>query len=634
MLHGTWASPISAELVSQSTRDLTEPMLAADGIYWLESQPDGRSSLRVRRPDGTVTERLPGIDVRTGIHAYGGGAYVVDGNRLLYTDAKDQRLYVITGDAPARVVTPPGKAWHAGCVIDDRLDRAFCVREDASGGGLPVDSIVVVDLSGATRPVPIVTGNDFYAQLRISPDGRSLAWLSWTLPNMPWDGTDLWVSDIADDGVLGPATHVAGGPHDSISQPEWAADGDLYFASDRTGYWNLYRRHRGAVEPIWPLEGELGRPAWNLDDRGYGFASATEIVAAITVRGQTDLRVFDIVSRKSRPIAPGYTVAHTISAGTGHALAIMASPREPLQLVDIEVARGTMRVLARSTDAQFDAGLIPHSEEIAYPTAAGEAYGVFYPPLNPTVRVPTGELPPLIVAVHGGPTDYFWRRLDPEIVFFTSRGFAVVKVDHGGSTGYGRRYRERLNGQWGVVDVDDSIAAAKSLVARGLVDAKRIVIRGGSAGGFTTLAALASRTFFRAGAAYFGISDLERLRNESAASNKFESDYMTQLIGPYPERKDLYVARSPLFAAAKITAPVIFFQGADDPVVLPNQSRLMHEAVKANKLPTAFLEFAGEKHGFRKATTKARSLEAELYFYQRVLGIPTTGAPIEIDNLP
>nr|MBA2542351.1 S9 family peptidase [Deltaproteobacteria bacterium] len=582
-----------------------------------------------------VVERLPGIDVRTEIHAYGGGAYAVDGARLLYTDAKDQRLYVIQGDAPARVVTPPGKAWHAGCVIDDRLDRAFCVREDATATGLPVDSIVSVDLRGETRPVPIVTGNDFYAQLRISPDGRTLSWLSWALPNMPWIGTDLWVAEIADDGVVGAATQVAGGPSESINQPEWSADGDLYFVSDRTGYWNLYRRHAGAIEAMWPLEAELGQAAWTLDDRGFGFASATEIVAAITVRGQTELRVFDIGTRKARPLAPGYTVAQSVRAGNGHALAIVASPSEPLTLVDIDVARGTTQVLARATDAKLDAGLIPRSEQITYPTAAGDGYAVFYPPASSTVRVATGERPPLIVHVHGGPTGQAWHRLDPEVVFFTSRGFAVVKVDHGGSTGYGRRYRERLNGQWGVVDVDDSIAAAKALVARGLVDAKRIVIRGGSAGGFTTLSALAFRTFFRAGASYYGISDLARLQIEGAESDKFESQYMRHLIGPYPDRKDLYVARSPLFAAAKITAPVIFFQGADDPVVLPNQSQLMHEAVKANKLPTAFLEFEGEKHGFRRATSKARALEAELYFYQRVLGIPTTGAPpIVIDNLP
>jgi len=634
--YGSWDSPISATFVAQQVRELNEPSFGPEGISWLEMQADGHNALRLQRRDGTVREVLPGIDVRTEVHAYGGGAYLRDGMRVLYTDAKDQRLYLVDGTGAPRALTPPGKAWFANCEFDRAHARAICVRDDASAGGMPVDSIVAVDLAAAGAPVALVAGHDFFAQPRLSPDGRRLAWLSWDLPRMPWDGSDLWTAPMSVDGKLGTPVHVAGGPAESINQPEWSPDGELYFSSDRTGYWNLYREHAGAIEPMWPIHAEVGRAAWVLDDKGYAFVSPTEIVATVTRDGESSVVAFDLKTRAQRRLAPGYTATYGgVSAQAGRALVFAASPSEPRSLLEIEVATGAVRVIARESDPSLPAGVLSVPEAITYPTkAGGRGFAYYYPPRSGTHRAPETEKPPLIVRVHGGPTSATTARLDPEVLFFTSRGFGYVDVNHGGSTGYGRAYRARLDGQWGVVDVDDSIAAAQELVARGRVDGKRIVIRGGSAGGYTTLAALAFRDFFQAGAAYFGISDLERLQIEGAQSDKFESGYMEQLIGPYPERKDLFAARSPLFAADKIRAPVIFFQGSDDPVVLPNQSRMMHAALNKHGIPTAYLEFAGEKHGFRKAESNARALEAEVYFFRRVLGISTTGpAPVTIENL-
>lgn len=633
--YGSWESPLRADTVAAENHDLSEPTLTADGIYWLETQADGHNALRLRRPDGTIEELLPGADVRTEIHSAEGGAYVIDGARILFTDARDQRLYLADGKTPPRAVTPAGKTWYAGCQLDTQRERAICIREDAGAGEMAVDAIVAVDLRSEAPPVVLVSGDDFYSAMRLSPDGSTLAWLSWPATRMPWHGTDLWTAPISTDGRVGAAVHVAGGPHEAIQQPEWAPDGDLYFTSERTGFLNLYRRHAGAIEPLWATEREIGAPTWAIDDRGYAFASPTEIVAAVTEAGQTAMVALDLGTRATRRLAPGYTTAHSIRAGSGRAAAILASPSEPLSLVEIDVATGAAKVLARSSSTTIADDLLSRSESITFPTTGGQAHAMFYPPRNPKARVPRRELPPLIVSVHGGPTSVWWMRMDPEVQFFTSRGFAVVKVNYRGSTGFGRAYREALDGQWGVMDVDDSIAAARSLVARGLVDGKRVVIRGGSAGGFTTLAALAFRDFFRAGSSYYGLSDLGRLYEEGAKSDKMESHYMDSLVAPYPARKDVYTARSPLFAADKISVPVLFLQGDEDPIVLPNQSKLMYEAAKRRKLPTALVTFAGEKHGFRKAAHRARSLDAEVYFYRRVLGIPTAGPPpIGIDNLP
>lgn len=381
--YGTWESPILADTVARESHDLGEPTLTADGIYWVEAQSDGHNSLRVRRRDGRVEELFRGADVRTEIHSADGGAYVVDGARILFTDARDQRLYLAEGDTPPRAVTPPAKAWYAGCQLDRRRDRAICIREDSSAAGVPVDAIVAVDLRGSTPPLVLVSGDDFYSAMRLSPDGTTLAWLTWPATRMPWQGTDLWTAPIDAEGRVGAAAHVAGGQHESIQQPEWAPDGDLYFTSERTGFLNLYRRHAGAIEAMWPIERELGAPTWAVDDRGYAFASPTEIVAAVTEAGQTSLFAFDIGTRAARPLMPGYTVAHSIRAGGGRALAIVASPSEPLSLVEIDVTSGRANVLARSSGTLIGEDILARSELIAFPTTDGQAHAMFYPPRNP-----------------------------------------------------------------------------------------------------------------------------------------------------------------------------------------------------------------------------------------------------------
>jgi dipeptidyl aminopeptidase/acylaminoacyl peptidase len=638
--YGAWQSPITPELAAAADRDLDEPTFGADGIYWLEGQVDGRSALMRRAADGTTIDVLPGVDVRSEAHAYGGGALTIAGTRVLYTNAGDRRLYLIDGGAP-RAIAGGDKQWFVDCVFDDPRKRVVCVREDASRG-MPEDTIVAIDLApagpGGTRePVVLASGHDFFAAPRLSPDGRQLAWLSWDLPRMPWTGTDLWTAPVTEDGRLGTHVHVAGGATESVQQPEWSPDGTLYFVSDRTDHWNIYRVKPAGIEHVWKVAAEVGRPAWIFDDTMFAFASPTQIVAAAIENGAGKLVAIDTTTGVATPVPTQFDLMRgRVRASNGRAIMIAASATEPESVIEVELATGATTVLARASTAAVPAAVIARAEPITFPTAGGgRGYAFYYPPKNDAYRAPAGDKPPLIVNVHGGPTGARDPRFNPLVLFWTSRGFGYVDVNYGGSSGYGRAYRERLSGQWGVVDVDDSIAAAQLLVARGDVDGKRLLIRGGSAGGYTTLAAMAFRDVFRAGASWFGIADLEKLDAETKHSDKFESGYTQLLVGPYPARQDLFKARSPIYSVDKMREPVIFLQGADDPVVPADQSRMMHAALRERGIPTAYIEFPGEKHGFRKRENNARALAAELYFYQRVLGLPTAGgpAPVMIDNL-
>jgi dipeptidyl aminopeptidase/acylaminoacyl peptidase len=479
----------------------------------------------------------------------------------------------------------------------------------------------------------LVSGNDFYASPRLSPDGTRLAWLTWNHPNMPWDGTELWVAEIAQDGSLTNAQKIAGGPAESIFQPEWSPDSALYFVSDRTGWWNLYRWRDGHVEALTDLEAEFGQPQWVFGMSTYAFVSEREVVCAYTQRGIWHLALLDTKTKKLQRLETPYTELSYVRATSDSVVFRGGSPTEMLSIVRLDLKTQRYEVLRRSSDLALDAGYISPAQPIEFPTEGGRtAHAFFYPPKNKDFQAPPGEKPPLLVLSHGGPTSATTSTLRLEIQFWTSRGFAVVDVNYGGSTGYGRAYRERLKGQWGVVDVDDCVNAAKYLAQQGLVDGERVAIRGGSAGGYTTLCALTFRKFFKAGASYFGVSDLEALDRDT---HKFESRYNRSLIGPYPEKRDLYRARSPIHFAEQISCPVIFFQGLEDRVVPPSQSELMVEALRKNKIPVAYIAFEGEQHGFRKAENIKRSLEAELYFYSKVFGfaIADPVEPVPIENL-
>ncbi len=639
--YGSWRSPITAEMVAGESIALMEVLPEGDELFWIEMRPveGGRYVIVRRTPDGATTDITPApFNARTRVHEYGGGSFLVAKGVVYFSNYPDQRLYrVAPGKAP-EAFTPEGPYRYADGVADLRRGRILCVQEDHSRGDQEArNTLAAVSLaSGAAQA--LVEGNDFYSSPRLSPDGSRLAWLTWNHPNMPWDGTELWVATLRPDGSLGRPRLVAGGVAESLFQPEWSPAGILHFISDRTGWWNLYRWREadGGVEPLAPMAAEFGRPQWGFRMSTYGFVAAETIVCAFTSRGVWQLAVLASGSSRAPEVIPlPYTEITRIRPVGGDAVVFFGgSPTQALSLVRLDLRTRRSEVIRSGRKVTVDAGYLSVPQAIEFPTEGGlTAHAWFYPPQNRDAAAPTGEHPPLIVESHGGPTSASPSVLAFWVQYWTSRGFAVVDVNYGGSTGYGRAYRERLRGQWGVVDVDDCVNAARYLVGRGLVDGKRLIITGGSAGGYTTLCALTFRDVFRAGSSYFGISDLETFHRDT---HKFESRYDQSLIGPYPERADLYRARSPIHFTDRLRAPMILLQGLEDPIVPPNQAEMMVAALRAKGLPVAYLAFEGEQHGFRRAENISRALEAELYFFGRVFGFSPadTLEPIPIDNLP
>ena len=613
--------------------------VAIDGadLYWVEGRPQegGRYVLVRRRGGGSPSDVVPPeFNVRTRVHEYGGGAYVAGGGVAYCANFSDERVYCVAGSAPPVPLTPEGAWFYADFEIDSRRDRLISVREDhTEPGHEPINTLVAIPL-GPGRPghddAPpsageiLASGYDFYSSPRLSPDGSRLAWLSWRHPLMPWDGTELWVADLGDTGALVNATLVAGGARESVYQPGWAPDGTLYFVSDRDGWWRLYRSGRSdrSIEPVVrnaPPDAEFGRPAWIFGTASWRFAGASRLVVAYTRKGRWRLATVDVATGLLTDLVPDLQPHDWLAASATHAVLVAGFETAPDAVVRVDLASGRIDTIREAAAPPPESGLVSAADAIEFPTSDHDtAHAFFYAPCNRDVRAPVDETPPLIVITHGGPTAATEPTFHLEIQFWTSRGFAVVDVNYRGSSGYGRAYRERLNGRWGVVDVADVIHAARFLGAAGRADPDRLIIRGGSAGGYTTLAALTFHPgVFQAGASYYGVSDLEALELDT---HKFESRYSHSLIGPYPEARAVYRARSPIHAIDRLACPLILFQGLEDKVVPPNQSEMMADAVRAKGLPVAYLAFEGEQHGFRKADTIIRSLEAELYFYGRVFG--------------
>jgi dipeptidyl aminopeptidase/acylaminoacyl peptidase len=576
----------------------------------------------------------PPFNARTRVHEYGGGAFAVADGTVCFSNFADQRLYRQDPGGQPKPITPEVGLRYADAVFDRRRGRLICVREDHTAPGQEaVNTIVALDAAGVDAGQILASGNDFYSSPRLSREGSRLAWLTWNHPNMPWDGTELWVAELDQNGSVSGAKLVAGGLEESIFQPEWSPDGILCFVSDRSGWWNLYRWRDGRIEHLVAMEAEFGRPQWMFGMTTYAFESASRIVCSLGRRGTWQLASLEIASRRLTPIETPYTEIVNVRAAPGRAAFLAGSPTEGMSVVQLDLASSRARVLRSSTDAAVDARYLSRPEPIEFPTEGGlTAHALFYRPCNGDYAPPSAERPPLMVKSHGGPTSAVSSVLNLGIQYWTSRGIAVLDVNYGGSTGYGRPYRNRLRGQWGVVDVDDCINGAAYLVERGDVDGERLAIAGGSAGGYTTLCALTFRDFFGAGASHFGVSDLEALETET---HKFESHYSDLLVGPYPERADLYRERSPVNYTERLSCPVIFFQGLEDKIVLPNQAERMVEALRAKGVPVAYLPFEGEQHGFRRAENISRALDAELYFYSRIFGFPLAEPvePVAIENL-
>ncbi|HWS86193.1 MAG TPA: S9 family peptidase [Pyrinomonadaceae bacterium] len=639
--YGSWKSPITSDLIVTATVGLGQIALDGANTYWVELRPSegGRNCVVRRTPDGHLSDVTPqGFNARTRVHEYGGGDFAVGDGVVYFANFADQRVYRQRFEAAPQALTPEGKFRYSDFHLDAARRLLYAVREEHTGeGGEAVNTLVTVNVDGASGEDGgrvIASGNDFYSSPRLSPDGRRLAWLTWSHPNMPWDGSELWVGELNADGTLGESRRVAGGDDESIFQPEWSPAGTLYFVSDRNNWWNIYRLNEdGATEAVHEADAEFGLPQWLFAMSAYAFASDDLIVCAYARRGDWSLGLLDTRRKTLERVELPYTDITYVRADATRAVFRAGSPTMRAAVVELDLKTLEAQVLRRASETDVDPAYFSTPRAVEFPTEGGRtAHAFYYPPRNPDFVAPAGERPPLLVKCHGGPTSAAFSTLRMETQYWTSRGIAVLDVNYGGSTGYGREYRQRLNGEWGVVDVDDSVNGAKFLIERGDVDPARCVITGGSAGGYTTLNALTFRDTFRAGASHFGIGDLTVFVGDT---HKFESRYLERLIGPYPERKDLYHERSSINFTERLSCPVIFFQGLEDKIVPPNQAELMVEALRKKRLPVAYVAFEGEQHGFRKAENIKRALDGELYFYSRVFGFPLADnvEPVEIENL-
>ncbi len=604
--YGSWPSVIGAADVAQAGVRLSEPALGEDGAaWWLERRPLAEGRTALVRDGEDVTP--PSFDVRTKVHEYGCGAWLLSGQTAYLSNSGDQRLYRLEPGAEPVPITPEGPYRYA----DGRTTPAgdvVCVRETHGGAGEPVNEVVSVPAAGG-EPEVLASGRDFYAFPRVRTDDGALCWICWDHPNMPWDGCELWLDD----------RRVAGGPEEAIWQPEWSPAGDLHWISDRDGWWNLYNDGGQVTHE----RADLGHPLWLFGGSTYAFLEDGTVACVRTERAVERLCLLRD-GRLSEVDLPYTTFGFPFLRSRGNRLLFIAgAPDRGLELVSWSEADGE-RVLRPASDEPLPSGFVSVPRAIEFESAGGRtAHAFYYPPAHPDLEGPPDERPPLLVQIHGGPTGHAPMGLDEEILFWTSRGIGVVDVNYGGSTGFGREYRNLLHGAWGIVDVEDCVAAAQHLAAEGEVDPERLAIHGGSAGGYTTLAALVFRPeVFAAGASYYGVVDAETLARDT---HKFESRYLDGLIAPYPEEAETWRERSPIHFADRIRVPVLLLQGLEDPVVPPSQAEQMVEALKSSGVPHAYLAYQGEQHGFRRSETIVSALESELSFYGQVLGFEPAG---------
>ena len=637
--YGAWSSPITSALLVTDAVRLGYVSTEGDDVYWVEGRPSeaGRSVIVHRDQDGTVRDVFgPDFAARTLAHEYGGRCYVVHDGVIFFSNFADQRLYRIDpGSSPKAITNEPKhpRAWrYADPIVTLDGGHIVCVRERHDAENV-INDLVAIAADGSSAPRVLASGRDFYAAPTLSGDGSHLAWIEWDHPRMPWDGTELVEATLDDDLNVTDARTVCGGPEESVGQPRYDLDGALLYISDRTGWWNLYRDTPDGPLALAPRDAEFAEPAWVFGLWSYAVLADGALALTWTQDDHVHLGVLGPGEQPLREVTTTFGAISFVTAHGADMVAIADSPTEPLSVVAVDLTTGHATLYKASRVNAIDPGYLSIPEAIDFPTENDlRAHALYYPPTNRDFEAPAGDLPPLIVSSHGGPTSNCESGLDYDIQFWTSRGFAVVDVNYGGSSGYGRAYRERLKGAWGIVDLDDCVNAARYLASTGRADPKGLLIHGGSAGGYTTLCALTFRDDFAAGASYFGVGDLGALARDT---HKFESRYLDGLIGPWPEAQTTYEERSPIFHTDQLRTPVILFQGLEDEVVPPAQAEAMAEALSEKGVPFAYLAYEGEQHGFRMAANIMRTAEAELYFYGKILGFEPAGTiePVEIENV-
>jgi len=636
--YGSWASPISlADLTAGSTA-FSAVRIDGDSLYWLEAHPDqaGRTSLwrhDLGESGGEAVELTPApAYVRDRVHEYGGGEYDVRGGVVVYSELTDGRLYRLTDGSPAVPITPAGPYRYADIQVHPERGLALAVREDHSGPAEPVNSIVAIELdqSHADEPTVLCTGADFYSTPQLSADGR-LAWTQWDHPNMPWDSTTIMIGTLAGRSVIDSRV-VAGGPGESAVQPRWLRDGELIFASDRTNWWNLYAWRNGETRALHETAAEFCLPQWMFGQTPYAVIDDDHLLVTLNRGNVLSAGVLSLITGELEPVTEPGVGASALAVSGGTAATVLSYPDRPGSLAIFDLDRRTWVEVRQVAPTTMPAEAVSLAQPVSWASEQGPVHGWFYPPANPEYMAPTDMRPPLITLSHGGPTACSFPDFKIGHQFWTTRGYAILDVNYGGSTGFGRDYRQRLIGTWGITDVADCAAGATAMGEQGLADPARLVVKGGSAGGYTTLRALTSTTAFAAGISLYGVGDLERLALDT---HKFESRYLDALVGPYPQAREVYRDRSPIYHVDELSAPILLLQGADDKVVPPNQAETLAAAARRKGLPVALIIFEGEAHGFRTAETIKVSTEAQIYFLGKIFDFePADDVPeIMIENL-
>ncbi|WP_339724397.1 S9 family peptidase [uncultured Paraglaciecola sp.] len=614
--YGAWQSPITAASIFEASDNVSYLTVENDQLYFVESKAsaNGKNVLFKLSPQNTAIKLTSTeVSVRTRVHEYGGRPYLVDGDTIYYSQFTNQKIYRVSQNSAAEAITSE-KLRYMDCIADHKNNRLICVREDHRGIGEPINTLVAISLSYSNQESILFEGTDFVSDPHLSPDGNSVAFITWSHPNMPWDDTQLRVINFDEDGSVVAVVEIPQSGNVSIKQPNYAQDGTLYFIADFENWWTLYSVEAQSEKPQKVLDQEI-------EINSYGIVDNSFAIIAYTKEGIDYIARVNLTTGEMNNIGEAFSSADSISVANDRVYFRASTPHSGNAIY--QLTDNSYEKIYQPSGPVIDEGFLSVPQPIEFPTGSNEiAYGFYYPPQNSDFTGAKDTLPPLIVKVHGGPVGATDSSLNPGIQFWTSRGFAVFDVNHRGSTGYGRAFRKKLYPNWGVVDVEDASNGVKWLASEGLIDADKVAIRGGSAGGYTTLAALAFQNVFKAGTSYYGISDLGVLAGDT---HKFESRYLDQLIGPYPEMKSVYEQRSPINSVQNITAPLLLLQGLDDKVVPPNQSELIFNALKENCIATAFITFEGEGHGFRQPANNIKALNSELSFYGQVFGFVPAG---------